>query len=54
MKISVSFMMFVLLWMVCFTLDENCKKERCDKLVKRLCKNSCAYECKPTGTFRNL
>ena len=54
MKISVLFMKFVLLWMVCFTCDKNWKKKQCEKIVKRLEKKSCAYECKPSGTFRNL
>ena len=54
MKISVLFMTFVLLWTVCFTCGKNWKKKQCDKIVKRLEKKSCEYECKPSGTFRNL
>ena len=54
MKISVLFMTFVLLWTVCFTCGKNWKKKQCDKIVNRLENKSCEYECKPSGTFRNL
>ena len=54
-KISVICITFVLLWMVCIT-TQTCSwtKKRCAKVVNRLKKNSCAYEYKPSGTFRNL
>ena len=56
-KVNVIFFAFVLLGMVCITTQKTWRQARCDKVVKRMNKRSCEYECLSTkipGTFKSF